>query len=528
VALTTASALAQARLRATWNRIRRDSGAGGAAAVAALGLVVALVLLLPALTMVGLGREIGLTWEGGATSAAADRWLALQAVFALIFPVLGASRYRPVLEPAELGSLPVTKSELLLAELPAQLAEIFPLLGATGVLFTHLGLALGAPSLTPWAVLGAIQGTVWLLGATIACGAIWRALRQVRWPLALATATLLFALAGGGGRAALRAAAAAAVAALPGSWLIEAARSFGTGRAAYGLGLLVAAAAATGLLLAIAGRLRLDLRAPETPRPARLLKRLALAPASSPIRAVAGVFLAQLLDARAGRALVWLPALLTVPFAVVARAVELDAGELAFLPERLASQVRFGRALPLYTILPVAAVLLDGLIWLNPFGWYRKGIRALLALPVARRDLAAGTLLGVALVVALQCAFGLLPLLAVRPPSPLELSSGLAGAAAALLFAGGVGQAIGLQFPRAVGREAGGQIPFHLAWIPPLVVVSTGGLVTLSHRLASLVSVDLPAFALGVLALLLFAGYRAVLPLLERELEAKRERLLSM
>lgn len=56
-------------------------------------------------------------------------WNGLQAVFTLGFGLCGSFRYRPAIDTIRLGHFPISPLQLLLAEIPAGMFEVFPLLG---------------------------------------------------------------------------------------------------------------------------------------------------------------------------------------------------------------------------------------------------------------------------------------------------------------------------------------------------------------------------------------------------------------
>ena len=523
-----ARALAGAHVRATWNRMRRESGAAGATSLVALAAVVLLVLALPALALFQLGSEIGETWSHDA--AAPSRWASIQAILTLLFPLCGAARWKPAIEPKQLGTLPVSGGALLAAELPAAQVEVFPLLAAAGIVSSNLGLALASPRHAGLAALLVVQGLIAMLASTVAAGCAWRWIgaRGLRAIAGLVVAAGAVLAVGFGGRAAVREVVSSAVAALPGSWLVAALGGAQESSSREGAPFVALAFAATGALLIVAARLRLNVRDPESPRPMARVKSLAARASRSPRGTIAGTALCHWLDARAGRTLLWMPLLVTLPLVVTLRAADWLGGDFELFGAAPAERARQAAELPLYAIVALAAVFVDGVIWLNPFGWFRRGVRSLLALPVSAEEQLSGLLLALATFAGAQTLLAALPLLAIRPPALDEIALGCGAGAFALAALGGIGQAIGMQLPRAVPREGSAELPFHLSWIPTAMILATAAASLVAYRLAWKVAPWLPGLVLPLVGIAALVAYRVVLPLLARELDRRRERLLTI
>lgn len=530
-ALATLAALLSAQRRSFWNRLRHESALGGRAATAVSLGVVGLLLLLPGFFAVRLGRSLGEELVAGTDPAALDRWNGFQAVFTVLFALLGSFRLRPVFDLARLGHYPIAPFTLLLAEIPAGMFEVFPLLGGAAIVLTHVGLATAMPRALLPILLLALQGLAAMLALLFLAAALRRWLLRHRL-LAGVVAVVLVAtgLATGGEplRWIGRAGAAWLVARLPGSSGAQGLLALRAGRLGDGLAGL---ALALGLTLAALGLAALVHHRERSSAPGATHARRRAAPElrfTSPTAAIAGLHCRALLASKSGRLSLAMPALLFGPFALVLLLVRSAVTAIPDLPADLAAMLARVENAPILAWSLVAIVLLSPELWMNQFGWDRSGVRGLLVLPLPAADLLRGKLYGVARFVALQCLLGCLPLLLVYRLGPDTAASALGAGATAFIVLAAAGQYFSLRFPRAVAPDRAANLPLHLSWIPTvlgaLVILVLAGVAAIAGEIAPW----LPPLALVALAAGAAAGYRFALPTLAKLLAEQQERLLGM
>jgi hypothetical protein len=515
-------ALVMAQGQATWNRLAREAGQGGRVAAVAVGLLVAVVLGFPAVTLFRLGWGVGEELRAGGAEALAG-WLYLQAGLIAGMGLIGGWRFRPSFGYDLLARYPIARRDLLLAELPASLAEVFPLLGATGLLASHLGLACAWPLMAPLVLaLGAIA-VLTLLAATALAAVAWRLIVRRPW-LSLVAVLVLGALLVRRAEEAL-AAIAGAARALPG-WLPPAPGYSalldlrGGDVPAGALGLLVAtASASTVFAVAAAAHSRAAWRG-GTSR-VRVRRRDTRPPG------LAAIFQAQVLSTTGGRLLLFMPLLLTAPLALVVAAIRRGVEHGEAMPEPLVSLAdRLGGVS--WSWLLFLFVALDSELWLNAFGWDRGGLRTLLQLPLPPERLLAGRLAGLGRFVALQALLALPPLLLVLPLAPGDAVAALGAAAYAVIGAGGLGQLFAMRYPRRVEREGTSSLPPRFAWVPLAVLLPLGGWLATVRALGGAISPAATAVAPLVLAAVAGVLYWRLLPLLARQLLLHRDRLAAV
>ena len=161
MAVRVVRALLVAQARGTWNRMWRESGLGAPLAMVVVLAFVALIVAGPCLITLRLGLDLAAELEASSGDGASLlRWSSFQALFTVLFAVLGGFRHRPAFTFQELGRFPVSPFQLLLAEIPVGLFEVFPLLGGAGIVFSNLGLAIRMPAASPLVAVLILQGIV--------------------------------------------------------------------------------------------------------------------------------------------------------------------------------------------------------------------------------------------------------------------------------------------------------------------------------------------------------------------------------
>ena len=525
------AALLGAQRQSFWNRLRHESALGGRAATAARLGVVGLLLLLPGYFAVRLGRSLAEELLAGTDPAALGRWNGMQAVFTVGFALLGSFRLRPVFDLARLGHYPIAPLALLLAEIPAGMFEVFPLLGGAAIVLTHVGLASAWPRALPLSQLLAAQGLAAMLALLFLAAAARRWLLRHRLLLgALAIAVAVAGTVAGGERLRwmLRAGTDWLVARLPGSIGAQGLLAVRTGRPGYGLAGL---GLAFGLTLAALGLSALAHHRERSRAPgATRARRRAARPLrfGSPAAAIAGLHCRALLASKSGRLSLAMPALLFGPFALVLLLVRSTVAATQELPADLAAMLARVESAPVLAWSLVTIVLLSPELWMNQFGWDRAGVRGVLVLPLAAADHLRGKLYGLARFAALQGLVGALPLLLVYRLEAATAASALGAGATAFVVLGAAGQYFSLRFPRAVAADRAANLPLHLSWIPTVL----GGLVVLGLVGITAIAAEIgpwaPPLALLVLAAGAAAGYRLALPTLAKLFAEHQERLLGM
>ncbi len=521
MAVSAARALLAAQMQSSWNRLRHESGlAGHVAAAVAAGVALIPAVLLPGLFMWRVGASLGGELARGGAAEALGYWNATQAVFTLLFALLGSLRFEPALSLAHFGRFPLTSRDLALAELPAAVLEVFPLLGLAGIVAANAGLASRMPALIPVIALLAFVNVAGMLALLVAAASVRRLLMGRTGTAIAAGACLAAAFAAAarnGWGETLRATwprFLEAASALPGAFGyagLVALRGGQPGRAAAGLGIAVGGTVVLLLLSAalhqralVRGAWARERRAKEPPpRPYR-----------GPAGEVAALFFGQLARSRSVFTALLVPLLMTGTCALLVREIESPPGWIA-------------RA-PLLAVALYLGVAVTGQIWMNQFGWDRVAIRTLLALPIAPRDILLGKLVGLLGLTLLGWTISATGLLAVYRPSALEVVGGLAAAGTALVVASAVGQFVSLLAPRAVPPGGMAQAPLHLSWIPGALMLALVPLLAGFWAVGAAVGTWFAPVSVLVALVGAVALWRAVLPQAERAFLASREKLLSM
>jgi len=530
VALSAPAALVRAHYRSTWNQIVRGAGFGGKAATGAMLVLAALLVLLPGALAVRLGLTMGTELATTADADVLQNWNGLMATFIFGFALLGSFRFKPAFPFNRFGHYPLTPLQLLIADLPASLFEAFPLLGVSATILMNIGLAVRMPEMTPLIFLLVIDGVVTLLsimflGSAVLAAISRRPILMVVFAIITAGACFTFGLSG------LRI--------VLGHWLpglvritpiaygyagLLAFRSGDIGKGLIGIAIATSAGVLLFLLAAPVHARRLmaernsDGWAAGRDAPLRL---------GTPSSSIGNLFLRQLLRSTAVRAQLFLPLLYTAPLALVTALTRRTLAEGKPLPDNLLGLIHRADA-AWFAFLPILAVAMNPQIWMNQFGWDRRGMRTLLLLPIDPRDLLAGKLRGLLGFTAVQTVIGVLPLLTVRMPSLQEGIIALTAGGVALIVTTSVGHVVSVRFPRGIDGSAGVQIPLYLAWISPVMLVVTAmGLLGL-YAIGNVIAEGGGLVALVVALAGAILAYRLILPRLAALLYANRERLLAM
>ena len=519
--MSAVAALVEAQALSTWNRVRREAGRGGQLAGVALAVLCAAVLGLPAVLLARLGWSVGGELRAGDGSLV-PAWQAVQAGLAVGLGVLGGWRFRPAFGAAALARFPVRRRDLLVAELPASVLEVFPLLTTTGIAASHLGLAAAWPAMAPLVVALALLALLQHLAVLALAAAAWRWLGRHPLLLGVLLALAALGLADLGweaGRQALRTGLPRLAAGLPGSRGAEALREVAAGRPAAAATSLAVALLATVAMLAVAARLHVRAMRPEGAARGR--------PGHERPPSLGQLFQRQVLATTSGRLILVMPLLMTAPFALLIGVVQGAAARGELMPEPLVRIADRLAAVP-WPWVCFALVAVDAELWLNQFGWDRGAAPTLLRLPVAPERLLAGKLAGIARFSGLQLLLGAAPLLLVRPPAPADGLAGLGVAAFVVVTAGGLGQLVSVRFPRRVEPQGGSSLPLRLAWLPlALLLPMIGWLAAARATAEALGGAAAAAAAPVVAALVAFAAWRQALPWLGRQLHEHRERLAT-
>jgi hypothetical protein len=535
VALNAARALVAAQLQSSWNRLRHESGIAGSAATAGLlAVVVVPTLLLPALLMLRIGADLGEGLARGGTAEALRFWNGLQGVFTLLFALLGSFRFKPALSFSEFGRYPFTRSDLALAEFPAAVFEVLPLLGVVGIVATNAGLASRMPAFTPLILLLSLLNIAAMLSLMVLSASIWRLLMQ-RQISALATGLFVAgALAGAGSYGwmeALRALvphALSLIARMPGSYGYGALVALRLGEltaGATGFGLAVVSTAGLGILSGVVHH-RVFVGGGWSPGAVR--REPPVARDRGPAGEIARLFFMQLRGSRTVRIQLVLPLLFTGTGAFVARETRRAVENGKDLPEVMTTIQSVLAGFPFLAITLFLCVAVNGQIWMNLFGWDRPTIRALLQLPILPRSIVSGKLLGLLQFTLLQGSICSAGLSFVYRPSLREVVGGIAAAGFAFFWTFSVGLFVSLQAPRAVPRGGMAAMPLYLSWIPGLLSLFLAAALRGTWELGSLggawgAPVAVCAALGGSVAL-----WPGILPQSSRWFDQGREKLLAM
>ena len=531
MALSAAAALVKAHYQSTWNQIARGAGLGGKVVTGVMLAIVAVILLLPGAFAVRLGLGMGADLASSADADMLRTWNALQSTFTVGFALLGSFRFKPAFPFSRFGRYPLTPFQLLVAELPASLFEVFPLLGVSATVLMNAGLAIRMPAAAPLVLLLALDGVVALLSIMFIASALWAAIsrhRTLMLLLAGVSAAAAFAFGLRGLRLVLKQWLPAFAQEIPIARGYAGLLALRSGETGAGISGIAVATAASALLLVLAARVHRDRLMKEVEGPGWRVGSDAPLRFGTPSSAIGGLFLRQLLRSTAVRAQLVLPLLFTAPVALVTSLSHTAIAEGKVLPENLVAMIGRANAVPWFALVPILAVAMNPQIWMNQFGWDRGGVRTLLLLPLDPRHLLSGKLRGLLGFTAVQTAIGVLPLFTVRMPSVREVVIGLTVGGVALIVTTALGHVLSFRFPRGIDGTAGLQVPLHLGWISPvtLIVIAMG--LTGIYAIGDLIAPRGGLFALVLSLAGAILAYRALLPRLATLLRENRERLLAM
>lgn len=530
MALRAARALVRAQARNTWNRVARESGAAGPVTSALLMVFVALILLIPSSLVLLAGRGVGAQLTVDPDRTALLRWNAFQAMFTLGFALCGSLRHRPSFRFRDVGWLPVPPAQMLAAEVPSALFEVFPILAIAGIVFSNLGFAIVRPDLAPWLVVMSLQGMAAMVAVVLLAASLRRlVIKRRAWivPVVLIAAGYMAWFMAGGLRPLVRGWGAAIVRWLPGSQGYEGILEIAGGATGAGVTRIALALGATGVLVWVAAAsmqremaaeaARLRWRSAETVRSFR-----------SPAVAIAWLFFKQLLDAKISRIALFTPLLLTVCMAVPVWAVRQAVAQDRVIPDDLVALTGRLEAIPMLAAFLFLIVTVNAQIWMNQFGWDGSGVRTLLLQPIDMRDTLLGKTLGLFGFAALQALIGVLPVLWAFPPTAAQVVVVVTGAGSAMIASMAFGHLVSARFPRRVTADSTQGLPLFLSWIPFASLVLTGGVVAIVHAIAGEVAPGSEPVALTLLLVLVAGAYYLVLPGIGRQVATEKERLLQM
>lgn len=540
MALTAAAALVVAHWRGVWNQASRESGQGakiGGAIV--IGVIV--VFLLPiSVVLFHLARGTGGSLASSNDAGVLRFWTGEQALFAFFFPLFGGLRFRPAFPASRFGRFPVSRLQLLVAEIPASLVEVFPILGIGGIIVTNAALAVAMPRAMPAILVVATVSLCWFLASMMIASAAWSLLGRSRVATIVAVAAA-FACAAWIGVQGIRSVfrglkiainvwLPALIDVLPVRRGYEGVVAVQHGAIGKGIALIGVYAAATVVLVVVAvvvhaKRISAEIESSGWRVGVRRSIRF-----DTPAAGIGSVYVRQLLGSGMGRTSVLVSGFMTASLSFVVgivRAVKLEGGQL---PEDVARTVERLDSIPWFALFPLFLVLAVGSqIWMNQFGFDASSLRGLLSLPIRPEQILAGKTSGLARFFSIVLGAGLLPVLAFTPPRFGTAIAGASVAVIAVMFAAGAGQTLSVRFPRSVFATASaGTLPLYLSWIPFAAFVALGLAVTAVHGMGELIirgggAALLVAAAAGSCLL-----YRAALPQLGTWMLDHRERLLTM
>ena len=539
MAVSVVRALLIVRLQSELNRLRRELGGAGQAALALVCVLVLAACAPPSYGAYVVGREAALRLASSAPRPGAPVLAGLHALSWLGFALLGGLLADGVRLARGVRVFPVGRWRLVLTELLTSIAAPLPLLTLGCLLGLSLGVCRARPGLAPWALLLAAEGLVWMLVAQRWIASLRQRLsRQLLWP-----AAILAAVAASSAALAERGQALSAARLfgrglawfadlLPTSIAWRGLAAFADGRNGDGLLAQLAGLGATALLLLTAvwaSRF-------ESPAAADLRGGRRRAPRlwsfGRPATGIARLFVLSVAQSRGGRTLLLMPAFLAVVSAVVgivlgsALAKLSPATEMTPSLARALASLHALRDLPWAGLLPPLVVIMSSDLWMNQFGWDGAGVKTLLGLPIAPRQLLLGKLLGLAGLTLVQLSL-LLPVLAAAAwRAPLDLAWGLAACVLALVALGGLGHVFSAGLPRRAdqGSTAQGFTGMILAACSNFSVC---GVLLVGYQLSRLAGPLGPPLGLGALAAATAYGYWRVLDVLGERVLAQRDQLIN-
>ena len=454
------------------------------------------------------------------------QWNGLQNFLLVGFGSAAAFWYRVTFRFVDVGRLPIPPWSLFVAEIPATLTEGFPLLALAGVLGSNVALLVRgdvAAYLVPGVVLLEIIFLVSVVYLAVSLLRRWQRLgRRYRY--------LLVGLSGLGVAATgfdpLRSLVALWVRWSPISLIYESLffshdfRARESGFALLGVGLVlfgfwgVTRLHYSGLLAEMSSSVVQDRK--ERARDRGL------------IGSIQTVFERQLLDSDFGRLAQWMPLLFSAPIAWAVWTVNRAFANGEVVPKELQGLLSQMDDVPLLALLWILILVTDSAIWMNQFGWERRGVRTLLMLPISAVDLLRGHGLGVVWFVLKQLIIGTIPLLFVVQPSVGEWGASILGFGTVLLVVLVVGHYCSLTYPRSMARKGSASVPLFLSLISMLAVGLSCSFVIPILGVGNRLGWWLPCLFLAASCSVAAWLYWRILVLLALELIRERERLLRL
>ena len=518
-------ALLSAQTQASLNRSVRESGFVGRAASLLLWIFVAAALVPELVFGAGIGLTLGRELVGENGSQMVPVLATTHAVLAFVFGTLGGLMSDPRFGDEGFRVYPVPGRQLLAAEMLNSFQELAPLLAAATFVGMGLGLSLVLPGATPVVWVIVLQGIVWTALLQQLVGSFKRAIgKRATGSVLVVVPAAVIAFVGLLAWWRPRESWSAFVSALrfardvlPSSFAYRGLAAFARGETSSGLALQLVLLASTALLFAAAATALVAER--------RLEGRVATSSRSapdtfsfrSPVEGLGKLFLSQVWSGRDGKILVLMPAAMTAVFAALRLIIPSRPPKDDALAGLLASNP------PWLTYFLLFVVLSSNELLFNEFGLDRSGVRTLLLLPIATRDLVLGKLRGQLLLVLVRGGLGVVPLFTLIriTPGGVAHALGAAGTFFAGLFVAGF--LFSVRFPRkARGEgETASRIPLGLLFIPGLVTAALAALLIGVQR----VSGTFAPWAFVALLGVAIGGVTVSLPALARALDRERERL---
>ena len=531
MALRQSGILLAVAARSRWSRLRREAGYGGPASSAFAAVIIVLTLVLPGHMVYQISSTIYQELRATGDPDVLARWNGLKALFTLGFAAFAVFRYRPTFQFSDVGRLPVTPASLLIAEIPATLFEVFPLLGCLGVFASSVAVVTTSPSMFPIASLVTVIEIVLFLTIVYAGFALKTMLFRRRYAfymIGISGVSMMFWAGFDRIRMWIREGLPVIVSWSPASIGWESGFAMTEGLELRALMRLGGATIVTlAAFVVVSGFHYRSFRSGFgfVNEAGRRSERPHF---GHPILAVGRLFRRQVLDTRLGKVLLFLPSFYTAPLAIVIWFIGKASADNRVLPPEIVGTVEFVTTLPLVAIVLVLVIICDSSIWMNQFGWERGGVRTFFHHPITTRAILLGHLAGIAVFMAAQSVIGLVPLFTFYRPSFLEVVAAVGGAASFALLAIGTGHYFSGRFPRAVAREGNSAVPLYLSWVPMVVIGGSLMFFFPIFKASRRFGWGIPAIIVVVVAVVAIGVYMAVVPVLADELEKNRERVIGM
>lgn len=533
MALTAPAALVLAHYRSTWNRATHDS-VRGARVMSAIVAGIAVAFLLPiSLMMLHLSRRTGMSLAEGGDFEVLNFWTSMQAILSFVFAILGSFRLKPAFPMTRFGRFPLSALDLLLAEFPASVVEVFPILGILGLLFTNAGLAIAMPRMAPVIVLIAVDSVVTFVATMFIASALVSWIGGSRIATAFAVGVLAAAVYFTGlesVRIVINVWFPAIVHALPLTSAHEGMIAWYRGQVATGVERVGWATFATAVLFIIAGAVHHRRVVTESGARGWRLSRASAIHFESAASGIGKLFFRQVVTSSVGRSVLGISFFITAPLCLVVALGRQAGAEGKVLPEEMVRTLDHVGTMPWVAIVPLFIIVgFSAQIWVNQFGFDAGSIRGFLALPITPGDFLLGKAYGLSKYLGVQLALALIPLVALPRPHLRHVIAGAAVAVAGAVVAIALGQVLSLRFPRAFSASGiGTNLPMYLSWIPMVTAVGLGVVLLGLYAIGEAIVRNAGIVLLIVVAGGLCFAYRAAIPRLGEWMNVNRERLLTM